>query len=93
MLETGEIDALLSAQTPPSLLRGSKKVRRLFVDYEFGRARLLHSHRNLSDYAYDCHSEFCLPQTSLDRAVSAKGIRRGKAKDNAVLSGCRALDA
>ncbi|MEU7141566.1 PhnD/SsuA/transferrin family substrate-binding protein [Nocardia sp. NPDC046473] len=35
MLEAGEIDALLSVDVPRSLLDGStKKIRRLFVDYE-----------------------------------------------------------
>lgn len=34
MLEAGEIDALMSAVTPPALLRGSPKVRRLFEDFE-----------------------------------------------------------
>lgn len=34
MLEKGEIDALYSAITPPSILRGSPKVRRLFEDAE-----------------------------------------------------------
>jgi hypothetical protein len=34
MLETGEIDALMSAWLPPSLLRRSPKVARLFSDYE-----------------------------------------------------------
>ena len=34
MLESGEIAALYSALTPPSLLKGSKKVARLFPDYE-----------------------------------------------------------
>ena len=33
MLEAGEIDALFSAIMPPSLLRGSPNVRRLFEDY------------------------------------------------------------
>jgi ABC-type nitrate/sulfonate/bicarbonate transport system substrate-binding protein len=34
MLEAGEIDALMSAVTPPAMLRGSGAVRRLFQDYE-----------------------------------------------------------
>ncbi|WP_020673109.1 hypothetical protein [Amycolatopsis nigrescens] len=35
LLETGELDALLSVDVPQSLLNGStKKIRRLFVDYE-----------------------------------------------------------
>ncbi|MEO3825650.1 hypothetical protein [Actinomadura sp. B10D3] len=35
LLETGEIDALLSVDVPQSLIDGStKKIRRLFVDYE-----------------------------------------------------------
>ena len=34
MLETGEIDALYSAITPPSMLRGSKNIARLFPEYE-----------------------------------------------------------
>lgn len=34
MLESGEIDALYSAIVPPSLLKGSPKVKRLFDDYE-----------------------------------------------------------
>jgi len=34
MLEAGEIDALMSAWIPPSLLRGSPTVGRLFADYE-----------------------------------------------------------
>jgi 4,5-dihydroxyphthalate decarboxylase len=34
MLETGEIDALYSAIVPPSLLKRSGKVRRLFADYK-----------------------------------------------------------
>lgn len=35
LLETGEIDALLSVDVPQSVLDGStKKIRRLFVDYE-----------------------------------------------------------
>jgi 4,5-dihydroxyphthalate decarboxylase len=34
MLEAGDIDALYSAITPPSFLKGSAKVRRLFPDYE-----------------------------------------------------------
>jgi 4,5-dihydroxyphthalate decarboxylase len=34
MLEAGEIDALFSAIMPPSLLKGSPNVRRLFEDYE-----------------------------------------------------------
>ncbi|HEY7065244.1 MAG TPA: hypothetical protein VII06_27455 [Chloroflexota bacterium] len=34
MLESGEIDALYSAIVPPSLLKGSPRVRRLFEDYE-----------------------------------------------------------
>ncbi len=34
MLEAGEIDALYSAIVPPSLLKGSKNVRRLFENYE-----------------------------------------------------------
>jgi hypothetical protein len=34
MLEAGEIDALYSAITPPSILRGSPRVRRLFEDAE-----------------------------------------------------------
>ncbi|WP_326946926.1 ABC transporter substrate-binding protein [Amycolatopsis sp. NBC_01307] len=35
LLEAGEIDALLSVDVPQSLLEGStKKIRRLFVDYE-----------------------------------------------------------
>jgi 4,5-dihydroxyphthalate decarboxylase len=34
MLEAGDIDALYSAITPPSFLKGSPKVRRLFPDYE-----------------------------------------------------------
>ena len=34
MLESGEIDAFYSAIVPPSLLAGSKKVRRLFADYQ-----------------------------------------------------------
>jgi 4,5-dihydroxyphthalate decarboxylase len=34
MLETGEIDALYSAICPPAYLAGSKKVKRLFDNYE-----------------------------------------------------------
>jgi hypothetical protein len=34
MLESGEINALYSAIVPPSLLKGSPKVKRLFDDYE-----------------------------------------------------------
>jgi ABC-type nitrate/sulfonate/bicarbonate transport system substrate-binding protein len=34
MLETGEIDALVSAIVPPALLRGSPNVKRLFDDHE-----------------------------------------------------------
>jgi 4,5-dihydroxyphthalate decarboxylase len=34
MLESGEIDALYSAIVPPSLLKGSPKVKRLFDNYE-----------------------------------------------------------
>lgn len=34
MLESGEIDALFSAIVPPSILKGSANVRRLFADYE-----------------------------------------------------------
>jgi 4,5-dihydroxyphthalate decarboxylase len=34
MLETGEIDALYSAICPPAYLAGSKKVKRLFENYE-----------------------------------------------------------
>lgn len=34
MLEAGDIDALVSAVTPPAVLKGSKKVRRLFEDFE-----------------------------------------------------------
>jgi 4,5-dihydroxyphthalate decarboxylase len=34
MLESGEIDALHSALVPPSYLKGSKNVRRLFLDNE-----------------------------------------------------------
>jgi 4,5-dihydroxyphthalate decarboxylase len=34
MLESGEIDAMYSAITPPSFLKGSPRVRRLFTDYE-----------------------------------------------------------
>jgi 4,5-dihydroxyphthalate decarboxylase len=34
MLESGQIAALYSALTPPSFLKGSKKVARLFPDYE-----------------------------------------------------------
>jgi 4,5-dihydroxyphthalate decarboxylase len=34
MLESGEIDALYSGIVPPCFLRGSKKVRRLFEDFE-----------------------------------------------------------
>jgi hypothetical protein len=34
MLEAGEIDALFSAWLPPSLMKGSKNVARLFPDYE-----------------------------------------------------------
>jgi 4,5-dihydroxyphthalate decarboxylase len=34
MLEAGDIDAMYTALTPPSFLRGSPNVRRLFVDYE-----------------------------------------------------------
>jgi 4,5-dihydroxyphthalate decarboxylase len=34
MLDTGEIDALYSAIAPPSFLKGSKTVRRLFPNYE-----------------------------------------------------------
>jgi 4,5-dihydroxyphthalate decarboxylase len=34
MLEAGEIDALHSALVPPSMMRKSKKVRRLFADVE-----------------------------------------------------------
>ncbi len=34
MLEAGEIDALFSAWLPPSFIKGSKNVARLFPDYE-----------------------------------------------------------
>jgi 4,5-dihydroxyphthalate decarboxylase len=34
MLEVGEIDALYSAIVPPSLIKGSTKIRRLFENYE-----------------------------------------------------------
>jgi 4,5-dihydroxyphthalate decarboxylase len=34
MLESGEIDALISVDVPQSLLNGSKKIARLFPDYE-----------------------------------------------------------
>ena len=34
MLENGEIDALYSAIVPPSLIKGSKRVARLFADFE-----------------------------------------------------------
>jgi hypothetical protein len=34
MLEAGEIDALFSAWLPPSFIKGSPKVARLFADYE-----------------------------------------------------------
>lgn len=34
MLESGEIDALYSAIVPPSLMKGSTRVRRLFENYE-----------------------------------------------------------
>ncbi|HEY3919740.1 MAG TPA: hypothetical protein VGL83_18265 [Stellaceae bacterium] len=34
MLEAGEIDALFSAWVPPSLMKGSQNVARLFPDYE-----------------------------------------------------------
>ena len=34
MLDVGEIDALFSALVPPSMVRGSKNVRRLFPDFE-----------------------------------------------------------
>jgi hypothetical protein len=34
MLEAGEIDALMSAVTPPAMLRGSGTIRRLFPDFE-----------------------------------------------------------
>ena len=34
MLEAGEIDALMSAVTPPAVVKGSKTVRRLFEDFE-----------------------------------------------------------
>jgi 4,5-dihydroxyphthalate decarboxylase len=34
MLEAGEIDALYSAIVPPSLIKGSTRVRRLFENYE-----------------------------------------------------------
>jgi 4,5-dihydroxyphthalate decarboxylase len=34
MLEAGEIDALYSAIVPPSLIKGSARVRRLFENYE-----------------------------------------------------------
>jgi len=34
MLESGEIDALMSAVTPPAVLKGSETVRRLFEDFE-----------------------------------------------------------
>ncbi len=34
MLEAGEIDALYSAIVPPSLLKGSKNIRRVFENYE-----------------------------------------------------------
>jgi 4,5-dihydroxyphthalate decarboxylase len=34
MLDAGELDAMYSAITPPSFLKGSPNVRRLFVDYE-----------------------------------------------------------
>ncbi len=34
LLESGEIDALYSGIVPPSFLRGGKKVRRLFGDFE-----------------------------------------------------------
>jgi len=34
MLDAGEIDAMYSAITPPSFLKGSKNIRRLFTDFE-----------------------------------------------------------
>jgi 4,5-dihydroxyphthalate decarboxylase len=34
MLESGEIDALISAHVPPSARRNPARVRRLFPDYE-----------------------------------------------------------
>ena len=34
MIESGEIDAMYSAITPPSFLKGSNNVRRLFPDFE-----------------------------------------------------------
>lgn len=34
MLESGEIDALISVDVPQAILRGSPRVRRLFPDYE-----------------------------------------------------------
>jgi 4,5-dihydroxyphthalate decarboxylase len=34
MLEAGEIDALVSAVTPPTLLKGASKIRRLFENFE-----------------------------------------------------------
>jgi hypothetical protein len=34
MVEAGELDALIGPVTPPSMLKGEKKIRRLFEDYQ-----------------------------------------------------------
>ena len=77
MLEAGEIDALYSAIVPPSLIKGSTRVRRLFEELRSGSAGLLPPNKHLPDHAHRRDQARRLPRESLGRQGDLRRVQRG----------------
>ena len=70
MLESGDLDALISARSPSCLSAMARKSAPAVSELQRCGNRLLQAHQNLSDHAHRSYSQRCVRAPSMDRAQS-----------------------